>query len=68
MQGSSPAEENIGAAAAKAKESSGTGKLKLWCWKQCGYVVYCEESPYACSICKAKRKILGQVPGGTAFQ
>ncbi len=68
MQESSPAEESIEAVVTKTEESSGTGKLKLWCWKQCGYVVCREELLYICSICKAKRKILGQIPGGTAFQ
>jgi len=31
-------------------------KLKLWYCKQCGYVVFREEPPYICPICKAKRE------------
>ena len=31
-------------------------KPKLWYCKQCGYVVFREEPPYICPICKAKRE------------
>ena len=40
-----------------AVASSGlkNAELKLWYCKQCGYVVFREEPPYVCPICKAKR-------------
>ncbi len=36
-------------------------KKKLWYCKQCGYVVYREEPPYVCPICKAKREMFGEI-------
>jgi ferredoxin-thioredoxin reductase catalytic subunit len=34
---------------------------KLWYCKQCGYVVFREEPPYLCPICKAKREMFGEI-------
>jgi ferredoxin-thioredoxin reductase catalytic subunit len=36
-------------------------KKKLWYCKQCGYVVYREEPPYICPICKAKREMFTEI-------
>ena len=36
-------------------------KKKLWYCKQCGYVVYREDPPYVCPICKAKREMFGEI-------
>ena len=36
-------------------------KKKLWYCKQCGYVVYREDPPYICPICKAKRELFGEI-------
>jgi ferredoxin-thioredoxin reductase catalytic subunit len=36
-------------------------KLKLWYCKQCGYVVFREEPPYICPICKAKREMFSPI-------
>jgi ferredoxin-thioredoxin reductase catalytic subunit len=36
-------------------------KLKLWYCKQCGYVVFREEPPYICPICKAKREMFAPI-------
>jgi ferredoxin-thioredoxin reductase catalytic subunit len=36
-------------------------KLKLWYCKQCGYVVFREEPPYICPICKAKREFFVEI-------
>ncbi len=36
-------------------------KLKLWYCKQCGYVVFREEPPYICPICKAKREMFAEI-------
>jgi len=43
-----------------AKEASGV-KLKLWYCKQCGYVVFREDPPYVCPICKAKREFFAEL-------
>ncbi len=36
-------------------------KKKLWYCKQCGYVVYREDPPYVCPICKAKREMFAEL-------
>jgi len=36
-------------------------KLKLWYCKQCGYVVFREDPPYICPICKAKREMFAEM-------
>jgi ferredoxin-thioredoxin reductase catalytic chain len=36
-------------------------KLKLWYCKQCGYVVFREDPPYICPICKAKREMFEEI-------
>ena len=36
-------------------------KLKLWYCKQCGYVVFREDPPYVCPICKAKREMFAEI-------
>ena len=43
-----------------AKESSEV-KMKLWYCKQCGYVVFREDPPYVCPICKAKREMFAEI-------
>ncbi|MFB0562379.1 MAG: ferredoxin-thioredoxin reductase catalytic domain-containing protein [Candidatus Lokiarchaeia archaeon] len=54
-----PTEERV-EEAIEAEEPSGI-KMKLWYCKQCGYVVYREEPPYICPICKAKRELFGEI-------
>jgi ferredoxin-thioredoxin reductase catalytic chain len=39
-------------------------KLKLWYCKQCGYVVFREDPPYVCPICKAKREMFAEIEAG----
>ena len=34
---------------------------KLWYCRQCGYVVYREDPPYICPICKAKREMFSEL-------
>jgi ferredoxin-thioredoxin reductase catalytic subunit/predicted Zn-ribbon and HTH transcriptional regulator len=34
---------------------------KLWYCKQCGYVVFREDPPYICPICKAKREMFAEL-------
>ena len=36
-------------------------KKKLWYCKQCGYVVYRDEPPYVCPICKAKKEFFVEI-------
>jgi len=36
-------------------------KPKLWYCKQCGYVVFREDPPYICPICKAKREMFAEI-------
>ena len=45
-----------------SKASEGTEiKKKLWYCKQCGYVVFREDPPYMCPICKAKREMFAEI-------
>jgi ferredoxin-thioredoxin reductase catalytic subunit/rubredoxin len=43
------------------KPPSGEVKKKLWYCRQCGYVVYREDPPYVCPICKAKREMFAEL-------
>ena len=45
---------------AVGKEAS-QAKMKLWYCKQCGYVVFREDPPYVCPICKAKREMFAEL-------
>jgi ferredoxin-thioredoxin reductase catalytic chain len=45
---------------APAKEET-IPKKKLWYCKQCGYVVFREEPPYTCPICKAKKEMFAEI-------
>jgi ferredoxin-thioredoxin reductase catalytic chain len=42
-------------------------KKKLWYCKQCGYVVYREDPPYICPICKAKREMFVEITASVEF-
>jgi ferredoxin-thioredoxin reductase catalytic chain len=49
------------------KQPTQTGKVeaavkkKLWYCKQCGYVVFREDPPYICPICKAKKEMFAEI-------
>jgi len=43
------------------KELEVESKMKFWYCKQCGYVVFREEPPYTCPICKAKREMFAEI-------
>ena len=43
-------------------------KKKLWYCKQCGYVVYREEPPYICPICKAKKEFFAEIDAKVEFK
>jgi ferredoxin-thioredoxin reductase catalytic subunit/rubredoxin len=58
-----PVQEKL-AAAAKAQP---TVKKKLWYCKQCGYVVFREDPPYICPICKAKREAFAEIESAVEF-
>ncbi len=51
------------AAAAKSEEKEELVQIrpKLWYCKQCGYVVFREDPPYICPICKAKREMFAEI-------
>ena len=42
-------------------------KPKLWYCKQCGYVVFRDDPPYVCPICKAKRELFAEIKARTEF-
>ena len=42
-------------------------KKKLWYCKQCGYVVFREDPPYVCPICKAKRDMFAEIENKVEF-
>ena len=55
-----PAEKKTELSTAPAKALSEI-KKKLWYCKQCGYVVFREDPPYICPICKAKREMFAEI-------
>jgi len=55
-----PVEKKAEPSVTMTKEQSEI-KLKLWYCKQCGYVVFREDPPYICPICKAKREMFAEI-------
>jgi ferredoxin-thioredoxin reductase catalytic subunit len=51
--------------ATKPAEQPTEVRKKLWYCKQCGYVVFREDPPYVCPICKAKREMFATIEIGT---
>jgi ferredoxin-thioredoxin reductase catalytic subunit/rubredoxin len=43
-------------------------KKKLWYCRQCGYVVYREDPPYVCPVCKAKREMFAEIETKLEFK
>jgi ferredoxin-thioredoxin reductase catalytic chain len=62
-----PPSEAKPAAAAEEKDEHIQIGPKLWYCKQCGYVVFREEPPYICPICKAKREMFAEIKTRTDF-
>ena len=60
-------EKKVELSTTEAKAHSSV-KLKLWYCKQCGYVVFREDPPYICPICKAKREMFEEITITTYFQ
>ncbi|MDR0372764.1 MAG: ferredoxin:glutaredoxin reductase [Nitrososphaerota archaeon] len=50
-----------------AQEQNTEVKKKLWYCKQCGYVIYREDPPYICPICKAKREMFAEIDAKIEF-
>jgi ferredoxin-thioredoxin reductase catalytic subunit len=48
-------------AATTVKAAPSEIKLKLWYCRHCGYVVFAEDPPYVCPICKAKREMFAEL-------
>jgi len=44
-----------------------TVKKKLWYCKQCGYVVFREDPPYICPICKAKKELFAEIKSNMEY-
>ena len=60
--------EKIYEAKAAAFEQPSVVKKKLWYCKQCGYVVFREDPPYVCPICKAKREMFAEIEVSTSLR
>ena len=45
----------------KPHEWASATTLRLFYCKQCGYVVFREEPPYVCPICRAKREMFAEI-------
>ncbi len=62
-----PAEKMFPELASKPVEETKTTTIsqsterKLWYCKQCGYVVFRDDAPYICPICKAKKEFFAEV-------
>jgi rubrerythrin len=54
-------------AASQAVKTQPTVKKKLWYCKQCGYVVFREDPPYVCPVCKAKRDMFAEIESSVEF-
>lgn len=53
--------------ATQAQMPSGQVQKKLWYCKQCGYVVFREDPPYICPICKAKKEMFAEIESNVEF-
>jgi ferredoxin-thioredoxin reductase catalytic chain len=62
-----PAETKPQAAEEEKPEELVEIRPKLWYCKQCGYVVYREDPPYVCPICKAKREMFAEIKTRVEF-
>ena len=63
------AAETAPAAEAKKEETKlfTAPKGKLWYCKQCGYVVFRDDPPYLCPICKAKKEMFAELKARIDF-
>jgi ferredoxin-thioredoxin reductase catalytic subunit len=49
-------------------QTASTVEKKLWYCKQCGYVIFREDPPYICPICKAKREMFAEIKTSIMIQ
>jgi ferredoxin-thioredoxin reductase catalytic chain len=62
------ASEKVQKAEAASVGRAFVAEKKLWYCKQCGYVVFREEPPYVCPICKAKREMFAELDISTKVE
>jgi ferredoxin-thioredoxin reductase catalytic chain len=62
-----PQNEQEKPAASQPAKPQPTVKKKLWYCKQCGYVVFREDPPYICPICKAKKEMFAEIESSVEF-
>ena len=55
------------ATTAEMPKTTSEPKPKLWYCKQCGYVVYRDDPPYICPICKAKKEMFAELKPSVVF-
>ena len=58
---------NVEAPKEEAKQAPMVKPPKLWYCKQCGYVVFRDEAPYVCPICKAKKEMFAELKTRIGF-
>jgi ferredoxin-thioredoxin reductase catalytic chain len=58
-----PADQSAAPATAAKEEfiEVSVENKKMWYCKQCGYVVFRDDPPYICPICKAKREMFAEI-------
>jgi ferredoxin-thioredoxin reductase catalytic subunit len=61
-------QKQVASASTQQPQNEGKIKKKLWYCKQCGYVVYREDPPYVCPICKAKREMFAEIDASVEFK
>ena len=54
-------EENPATAAKEEAKVMPDTKPKLWYCRQCGYVIFRDDPPYVCPICKAKKEMFAEI-------
>ena len=62
-----PTQEEATAASKEEAEELVQIMPKMWYCKQCGYVVFREDPPYVCPICKAKREMFEEIKTKVEF-
>lgn len=55
------------AAAKEETEEMVEIRPKLWYCRQCGYVVFRDDPPYVCPICKAKKEMFAEIKTKVVF-
>jgi ferredoxin-thioredoxin reductase catalytic subunit len=48
-------------AAKEEAKAAAEPKLKMWYCRQCGYVLFRDDPPYVCPICKAKKEMFAEI-------